>query len=94
MQSLHFPESRSHALWHGGAVAIGAAALVLIALVLVADRHGPGSAMPMTAAPASEAPQPSASVASTSLAFDVSSRVLPDELPPPAEPADGNGSKP
>ena len=50
--------------------------------------------MPLTAAPAIEAPQPTASVASTSLAFDVSSRVLPDELPPPAEPADGNGPRP
>ena len=94
MESLRLPESRSGAPWHGGAVAVGAAALVLIALLLVADRHGPISAMSMTASAASESPQPATSVASTAVPFDMSSRVLPDELPPPAEPADGNGQRP
>ncbi len=93
MESIRLPESRSSAPWHGGAVAIGAAALVLVALLLVAERHGPSVAISMTASAASETPQPTAAVASTALAFDISSRVLPDELPPPAEPDGGNGQR-
>jgi hypothetical protein len=94
MESLHLSESRIVAPWHGGAVAIVAAALALTALLLVVSRHGPIHAMSLTTSAASEAKLPTVSVTSTALPFDVSSRMLPDELPPPAEASDSNGPKP
>jgi hypothetical protein len=70
------------------------AAVALTALLLVASRHGPIHAMSMAASTASDAQPAAASSELTAVPFDVSSRVLPDELPPPAEPVNGMGQKP
>jgi len=94
MESLHLSESRAVAPWHGGAVALVAAALALTALLLVASRHGPVHAMSLTASAPSETKLPAVPVTSAALPFDVSSRMLPDELPPPAEASDSNGPRP
>ena len=93
MKSLHLSDLRSAQPWHGGAIAIVAAVLALTVLLLAVGRQGPIRTISVTSA-TSETQPSTALVGSAALPFDVSSRVLPDELPPPAEPANGNGQRP